>query len=266
MSEIIIKPKKRVVTSTTINNINTTYNNTVENTFLSVLNYSFQTFLRTSSTSNEKLKILHWKIASDLSNQLKKVSSEYEVKALWFEDWKEVKVKWAFLDKNVDITILKNGEVVCWIAVKFVMQNYLQNSNNYFENMIWETVNIKGKNIPYHQILIIPSSVPYYYWNWKIKKYEHISDKNLTKYLSLMRQNTKLTHVPSSMLLYIADIEENLNLKTKQEYINYFTWKNNCLKKSIYEINNIWTNFYYNQYYNFIFNLLYNLVKKWKSC
>jgi hypothetical protein len=42
------------------------------------------------------------------------------------------------------------------------MQNYSQNSNNYFENMLGETANIRSSNIPYFQIFIIPDEIPYY--------------------------------------------------------------------------------------------------------
>ena len=39
------------------------------------------------------------------------------------------------MNKKVDISIFKNNTPVAAIGVKFIMSNYLQNSNNYFENM-----------------------------------------------------------------------------------------------------------------------------------
>ena len=60
-----------------------------------------------------------------------------------------------YINKNVDIVIYKRT-VIAGIGVKFVMQNYSQNSNNYFENMLGETANIRSKNIPYFQIFVIP--------------------------------------------------------------------------------------------------------------
>ena len=73
-----------------------------------------------------------------------------------------------YVDKKVDITISKKDATmhkdipVAGIAVKFVMQNYSQNSNNYFENMLGETANIRANKCPYFQIFIILDRLPYY--------------------------------------------------------------------------------------------------------
>ena len=88
--------------------------------FLTVVRDSFKKFLETGSRSNEKLKILHGAIANDLLQRL----------------GNEETIDGRYLDKKVDITILKDGNPIAGIGVKFVMQNYSQNSNNYFENML----------------------------------------------------------------------------------------------------------------------------------
>lgn len=67
----------------------------------------------------------------------------------YFFNGKEMKLDGRYIDKVVDITILKNSKPIAGIGVKFVMQNYSQNSNNYFENMLGETANIRCANIPY---------------------------------------------------------------------------------------------------------------------
>lgn len=56
---------------------------------------------------------------------------------------------------------MKNRKVAAGIGVKFVMQNYFQNSNNYFENILGETAHIRSKRIPYFQIFIIPDILPH---------------------------------------------------------------------------------------------------------
>ena len=103
-----------------------------------VVGNSFKKFLETGSRSNEKLKILHGAIAKDLKSRL---GNRYLIQSLGIGNGKEI---------------------IAGIGVKFVMQNYSQNSNNYFENMLGETANIRCANILYFQIFIIPDKLPYY--------------------------------------------------------------------------------------------------------
>ena len=119
--------------------------------FLTVVGNSFKKFLETGSRSNEKLKILHGAIAEDLKERL---GNGYYVQSLGVGNGKELKLYGRYIDKAVDITILKNCNPIAGIGVKFVMQNYSQNSNNYFENMLGETANIRCANIPYFQICL----------------------------------------------------------------------------------------------------------------
>lgn len=109
------------------------------NDFLNCINKAFKKFLDTNSRSNKKLEILHSCIANDLQNKL---SNDYTIKALGFGEGKEAKIQGRYLNKNVDITIYKNDKIIAGIGVKFVMQNYSQNSVNYFENMLGVTANI----------------------------------------------------------------------------------------------------------------------------
>lgn len=114
--------------------------------FLSLIGDSFKKYLYTGSRSNEKLKILHGGIAKDLQNRL---GNDYQICSLGIGNGKEVKLNGRYTEKVVDITIKKAGKSVAGIGVKFIMQNYSQNSNNYFENMLGETANIRCANIPY---------------------------------------------------------------------------------------------------------------------
>ncbi len=135
--------------------------------FLKVVGESFKKFIETGLRSNEKLKILHGAIANDLKHRL---GTGFSVCSLGIGDSKEMKIEGRYIDKAVDITILKNESPIAGIGVKFVMQNYSQNSNNYFENMLGETANIRCANIPYFQIFIIPDKLPYYKNDGSIQK------------------------------------------------------------------------------------------------
>lgn len=133
--------------------------------FLEVLKKSFIKYLETGPRSNEKLKILHGAISEDLYNKLKisnDIDSEYSVSSLGFNTGREGSIPGRYMDKIVDIRIDRHSNPIAGIAVKYVMSNYMQNSNNYFENMLGETANLRSNRIPYFQIFIIPDKIPYF--------------------------------------------------------------------------------------------------------
>lgn len=121
--------------------------------FLKIISRSFEAFLdKGTSRSTDKLKPLHGAIARDIANRL---GPEYVVWSQGYWHDKEAEVEGRYVSKRVDITVKKKDKVVAGIAVKFVMQNYSQNSNNNFENMLGETANIRCAACPYFQIFII---------------------------------------------------------------------------------------------------------------
>jgi carbonic anhydrase len=127
--------------------------------FLEMIESAFKKYLETSARSNEKLKILHGAIADDLQTNLGK---GFSIQSLGFEHGKETEIAGRYLPKKVDIVISKGKDILCGVAVKFVMSNYKQNSNNYFENMLGETANIRTANKGYFQILVLPKKLPYF--------------------------------------------------------------------------------------------------------
>ncbi len=202
--------------------------------FLKTLTNSFKTYLKTGSRSNEKLKILHGQIAKDISLILGK---DYKIHSLGFEDGKEIKIQGRYINKAVDLTIKYKNEIVAGIAVKYVMSNYSQNSNNYFENMLGETANIKCSKIPYFQILILPNELPYYKSNGKISKIEKITENNLNKYMILSKDNENIYfHTPTKTLLCLIKMPEFdiKKITNKKEYNKKFL---NLEIKNFEEIN-----------------------------
>lgn len=187
--------------------------------FLKILTESFRRFLETGSRSNEKLKILHGAIASDLKDLL---GPDYEIKSLGYGDGKEGMIKGRYIDKAVDITVLNDGLAIAGIGVKFVMQNYSQNSNNYFENMLGETANIRSRQIPYFQIFIIPDNIPYYDNSGIIRKWETFSGHNAEKYRILSHDDACATaHTPDKTLLYVVHLTDlpDAAKSCKKDYI-----------------------------------------------
>lgn len=190
--------------------------------FLQLVASSFVRFLETSARSNEKLKVLHGKVAHDISDRL---GEHYSIKSLGINDNKEGTLDGRYVDKKVDILISKDAEDIAGIGLKFVMNNYSQNSNNYFENMLGETANIRANNKKYFQILIIPEEMPYYDNKGNIQKWEKITNHNVDKYIILSRDNVDVyLHTPIKTLLFLIKLPEcnKEEIKTRAQYTEYY--------------------------------------------
>ena len=191
-------------------------------TFLQVISDSFREFIASgTSRSTATLKPLHGAIAHDLSELL---GEDYEVWSQGFERDKEAEIAGRYINKKVDITVKSEGHPVAGIAVKFVMQNYSQNSNNYFENMLGETANIRCNDFPYFQVFIILDKLPYYDRQKNIKKWETFTEHNVSKYVTLSRDDTSVyLHAPNKTLIYVVHVPDNDSLTTLEEYRAYYS-------------------------------------------
>lgn len=153
------------------------------------------------------------------------LGEEYEICSQGFGINKEIKMKGRYIDKLVDITIKHKGEVVAGIAVKFVMQNYSQNSNNYFENMLGETANIRSGGYPYFQIFVVLDKMPYYNQKGAISRWETFTDHNMSKYLVLSQDDTeRYMHTPNKTLIFVVHLPKPLiELKQRADYLEYYS-------------------------------------------
>ncbi len=201
--------------------------------FLKVISNSFNEFLESgTSRSTQKLKPLHGAIARDLAD---KMGEGYFVVSQGYGDDKEGTISGRYFDKYVDITIKKGANPVCGIAVKFVMQNYSQNSNNYFESMLGETANIRSSknNVPYFQIFIILDKLPYYKRDKTISKWEMFTEHNIEKYRMLATDDVNVFfHTPNKTLIQVVHIPDSDDIKNKKEYIDYYKSLNFTMRKS----------------------------------
>ena len=192
--------------------------------FLEIIRESFATYLSVgTSRSTAKLKILHGAIAKDLKEKL---GDSYTIMSQGYENDKEGTIEGRYYPKNVDITINYKNKPVAGYAVKFVMRNYSQNSNNYFENMLGETANIRSNDIPYFQIFIIFDKVPYYKKGGEFSHYDIITFHNLDKYLKLSKDNPGIFHhTPDKTLVVIVKLKEKNNACSfidDKDYANYY--------------------------------------------
>jgi hypothetical protein len=192
------------------------------NKFLQTIEKSFIKFLETHPRSNKKLIVLHGAIADDIENRLGKM---YEIRSLGIGNNKEGKMDGRYMEKTVDILISKNKKDIAGIGVKFVMNNYSQNSNNYFENMLGETANIRTNNGAYFQIFILPEEMPYYNKKGKIIRWEKITNHNVEKYIILSGDNTQAyLHTPIKTLLFMIKFpvcDRNI-ITTRTGYKKYY--------------------------------------------
>lgn len=192
--------------------------------FLQSIKESFKTYLRVgTSRSTAKLKNLHGDIAIDLK---KIYGSDFTICSQGYGDDKEGSIDGRYYPKKVDITIKKNGKAIAGYAVKFVMRNYAQNSNNYFENMLGETANIRSNAIPYFQIFIIFDKVPYYEKGGTLKRYDTITPHNLDKYLALSKDDPSVFfHTPDKTLVVLVKLKEKApyyRFLNENDYARYY--------------------------------------------
>lgn len=232
--------------------------------FLETITKSFMAYVEAgTSRSTAKLKALHGKIAADVRTEL---GCEYVVKSQnegYSEgDGKEGALKGHYYDKNVDIAIEKNGTSVAGYAVKFVVRNYSQNSNNYFENMLGETANIRANSIPYFQIFIILNPIPYFKRGGSFGHYEKVSEHNFDKYFIMSKDCPRqFFHVPDKTLLIVVDSKEMLpeSFDTEGDYFDYY--KKRKEESFLFGYSNVfkdvfnksdYSNTIYNDYHSFI--------------
>lgn len=192
--------------------------------FLKIIKDSFATYLIVgTSRSNAKLKALHGHIASDLKENL---GDDFSVLSQGYGNDCEGTIEGRYYPKNVDITIVYKGKPVAGFAIKFVMRNYTQNSNNYFENMLGETANIRSNAIPYFQIFIIFDKVPYYKRSGEFCRYDFITEHNLKKYLKLSNDDPDIYyHTPNKTLIVLLTLKEktlNYHFLDINDYANFY--------------------------------------------
>lgn len=204
--------------------------------FLETILTSFKAFINIgTSRSTAKLIPLHGAIAEDVAERL---GDGYKIWSKGYGESKELKVQGRYMNKNVDITVTEasTGCPVAGIAVKFVMQNYAQNSNNYFENMLGETANLRTAQCPYFQILIILDKLPYYNNKGQRTHWEEVTTHNLHKYIKLSEDDINTYyHTPNKTLIYIvhANPDAPENKKTKDEYMAYYRSQGDELRMEV---------------------------------
>lgn len=222
----------------------------VQDKFLKAINTSFVAYNKKGGARSPKKLIPIHKFLSETI--LGKLKNGYLIKSLGIGDGKEATIDGKYYPKDLDIAIFKKNKIVATVSFKFVTSNYQQNANNYFENLMGETANIRRQNIGFAHFLVLRGHTPYYSKNkgnlrGKEKKIEVISEKHLQKYIKLFN-DMDFPHKPDLMGICLLDFGQNKKAKlvnldrfdfskrTKQLLRNEFSL-NKFLDKFIYLVN-----------------------------
>ena len=194
----------------------------------------YKQYLTIHPRSNKKVYPIHKTISEII---LSKLGNDFTIKSMGIDDDKEFELEGKYYSKNSDITILYKNKPISGIGVKFITSNYKQNSNNYFENMLGETANIKRANFLYAQIIIFKYKIPYYSSDKKtFTKIEQLNEKNIQKYVKLHNDNiSSLYHKPDLMFITFVETGDEIQFQkiiNSSQIIN----KNNFHKEILNDV------------------------------
>lgn len=216
-------------------------NLTIKNSFLTAISETFRAYNTYGARSNKKLIPIHSWFAEIIESKL---GDGYSVRSLGKNG--EVKIDGKYYPKTLDISIFKDKKFIATISFKFVTSNYKQNSNNYFENLLGETANIRRVNIGFAHFLVLRGHTPYYDKNkgslrGQMKKIEILNEGDLVKYVKLFN-DLDFPHKPEVLGMAIIDFDKrgrayfvdlkNLGLtaETKNIIENQFSIENFIVK------------------------------------
>jgi len=176
--------------------------------FLNAIKTTFCEYNKYGSRSNKKLIPIHTWFANEIISGL---GDDYSSMSLGKGG--EYKIEGKYYPKMMDITVLSNKKPIVTLSFKFVTSNYSQNSNNYFENLLGETANIRRIGVGFAHFLVLRGKTPYYdkaagNARGKLKKTEILSEHHLKKYIKLFK-DTDFPHRPDVLGMAIIDIEKN---------------------------------------------------------
>jgi hypothetical protein len=177
---------------------------TIKDSFLDAISKTFSAYSTYGARSNKKLIPIHSWFADTMESKL---GQNFSVRSLGKKG--EHRIDGKYYPKTLDISIFNNENIIATISFKFVTSNYKQNSNNYFENLLGETANIRRINIGFAHFLVLRGHTPYYDKNkgnlrGQEKRIEILNERNLVKYVKLFN-DVDFPHKPDVLGMAIID-------------------------------------------------------------
>jgi len=177
----------------------------IEKEFIEAINKYYRVYTQRGTRSPNKLKPVHSFIARYIDKVLNDDEEKYKIYSLGFNEGKEYAINGRYYPKKEDVVVLdENDQPILAVSFRFVVSNYFQNANNYFENLIGEIANIKSNGIYFGHILVLRSKTPYYDENGKLKKVEDLDQEHLEKYLNLMYDD-EYPYNPDILSIFIVE-------------------------------------------------------------
>jgi len=185
----------------------------IEKEFISAINKYYRVYMQRGTRSPNKLKPVHSFIARHIDEVLNDEEERYKIYSLGFDEGKEYSIKGRYYPKKEDVVVLdENDQPILAVSFRFVVSNYFQNANNYFENLIGEIANIKFNNICFGHILVLRSKTPYYNENGKLERTEELDQEHLEKYLNLMYDD-EYPYKPDILSIFIVENKSKRGFK-----------------------------------------------------
>ena len=148
----------------------------------------------TGSRKSRRLQAFHGWVQDELRARL---GDGYDIQGLSdVPGSKEVVVDGLYYKKKVDISVSYRGHILGVVSCKFIQSNYVQNSNNYFEQQMGEISNLRSNDLVYGSIFCLPEPIPYKNRKGDIVKLEHIRNDDIRRYHELERDHNH-PHTPN---------------------------------------------------------------------
>ncbi len=181
----------------------------IEDRFIVAVQEAYQRAQSGSVRSTERIRVLHGWVQKEIVNQ---IGDAYEVCGLNDNrESREEKVQGWYYPKNVDVSVKRDDNVIGVVSFKLVNSNYKQNANNYFENQMGETANLRRNNIVFGNIFCMTEPIPYKTRSGGLKKYEHIRGSDIMKYRKLENDHNHL-HAPDVQALVVVRLNKEKGL------------------------------------------------------
>ena len=184
--------------------------NNLQKNFLQALTKTFKAYNEFGARSNKKLTPIHSWISKTINDLL---NGEFDVNSLGNGGERTLDGK--YYPKNLDITVSKKEKILSTVSFKFVTSNYKQNGNNYFENLLGETANIRRVNVGFAHLLVLRAYTPYYDKNkgnlrGEQTKIEVLNEHDLAKYIKLFIDQD-FPHKPDVLGIVVIDVDNSDN-------------------------------------------------------
>jgi hypothetical protein len=182
--------------------------NNIKNDFLLAMENTYDAYVKYGARSNKKLIPIHKWFAQQIISTL---GSGYSITSLGTGG--EYILDGKYYPKTLDITIFFNKKPIVTLSFKFVTSNYKQNSNNYFENLLGETANIRRVGVGFVHFLVLRGRTPYLdkaagNRRGAVTKTEILASHDIAKYIKLF-SDLDFPHKPDVLGMAIIDIDNN---------------------------------------------------------